>query len=402
MSQAAMTALNELLVLDLVRAAGETTRAAIARGSGLSPASISRIVGRLVRAGLVVETASPTGARGRPATTVRFNGRAGSVLAVDLGGTRCHGVLADLDGTVVCEDVRQTHGGTSPFGALVASVGRLRREALAAGLPLVAAAVGVPAIVDPDSGLAMEGPNVAWRDFAIVRELRRHLDVPFVVDNDVKLAAIGQAWRGRGRGVRDFVTISIGTGVGAALVANGELVRGRHNAAGEIGYLVVDRERLHQPRLRGLGALEAVISGPAISARAGELAVGGADASGSPITAEEVFRLADRGDPAAMQVIDEVVEHLSVALVSLVALADPALVILDGGVGRSLEPYLAEIERRIAPSLPSVPALAVSALEPSGTIAGAIAMALSLDRERAGTLLAPRRPTHAGAFAHGA
>ena len=97
--QATMSALNESLVLDHVREHEETSRPAIARDLGLSRASVSRIVGRLIQAELITESPQPADGRGRPAASLRFNTRAGCVLAIDLGGTNCHGVLADLAGT---------------------------------------------------------------------------------------------------------------------------------------------------------------------------------------------------------------------------------------------------------------------------------------------------------------
>lgn len=404
MRQATMSALNESLVLDYVREQVETSRSAIARDLELSPASVSRVVARLIGSGLVGESDNPADGPGRPARRVVFNQRAGCVLAIDLGGTKCHGVLADLSGREIAEDIRPTAGGSTPYETLMATIAAL--TAAVTDAPLVAAAIGVPAIVHPVTGVAVEGPNVLWRDFALVDELRRCLSVPFVVDNDVKLAALAQAWRGPGRGVADFVTMSIGTGIGAAVVANGELVRGRNNAAGEIGYLVVRREQLTEQHGDRLGGLERIISGPAIASRARELL--GADPARAgeldalTISSEGVFAAALTGHPVATQVIDEVIDTLVLGLIALIVTADPSLVILDGGVGRSLEPYLARIHAAVAGQLPWVPQITVSHLGTNSTVVGAIATALWLDRERAapslrrGGVTLPRVTGHVG------
>lgn len=414
-----MSALNESLVLDYVREHEATSRPAIARDLGLSPASVSRIVSRLVQAELVTESPQPADGRGRPAASLRFNTRAGCVLAIDLGGTKCHGVLADLSGHALVEDVRPTASEATPYRTLLSAIEHLTGVATS---PLVACAIGVPAIVDPVRGHVLGGPNVLWHDFALLDELRRVLDVPIMVDNDVKLAAMAQAWRGLGRGIPDFATISIGTGVGAAVVSNGELLRGQNNAAGELGYLLVDPRQLAEPHADGLGGLERVISGPAIAARARQLAArqgrpGGqgepgdqrsSDAArrGDPApdqsaldstrTSEEVLQAALEGDPVARQVVDEVLDALLVALIALATTADPTLIIIDGGVGRSLEPYLPRLSDALARHTPWTPTLAVSRLGPSATVIGAIATALWLDRQRATPSLgsgAPRTPT---------
>jgi glucokinase len=400
--QATMSALNESLVLDFVREHDETSRAAIAAGLGLSPASVSRIVGRLVRAGLVTELPRAADGPGRPAARLRFDRRAGSVLAIDLGGTKCHGVIADLAGTIVVEDLRPTTSKPTPYETLRASIDALLEAAPA---PVVAAAIGVPALVEPSAGYVLEGPNVLWHDFALGDELRAVLDVPIVIDNDVKLAAMAQAWRGLGRGIPDFATVAIGTGVGAAIVANGELVRGRHNAAGEVGYLILDSGELGEPHAAGLGGLERVITGPGITARARELLAaepGHSRLDPATITSEDVLASAQSGDPIARQVVDGVLDALLKALIALCVTADPAIIIIDGGVGRSLEPYLGRLSEGLARHTPWTPTLAVSQLETSSTVIGAIATALWLDRQRA-TRGVPTDPRSArGSVVHAA
>ena len=102
-----------------------------------------------------------------------------------------------------------------------------------------AVVVGIPAVIDPGTGLATAGPNVHWQGFDLMGILAAEVAEPFEVDNDVNLGALGQAWRGAGRGVHSFVTISLGTGIGGGIVIDGHLIRGRHNAAGEVGYLPV-------------------------------------------------------------------------------------------------------------------------------------------------------------------
>jgi len=390
LQQATMSALNESLVLDFVREHGATSRPAITRALGLSPASVSRIVGRLVQAGLITETPRPADGRGRPAASLSFNSRAGCVLAIDLGGTKCHGVLADLSGQMLVEDVRPTSTKATPYQTLLSAIEHLVSAATA---PLVAGAIGVPAIVDPVRGHVLGGPNVLWHDFALLDELKGVLQVPLRVDNDVKLAAMAQAWRGLGRGVPDFATISIGTGVGAAVVANGELVRGQNNAAGELGYLIIDHRQLSEPHADGLGGLESVISGPAIAARARELLTSlahGARGAGSAsrldattVTSEQVLVAALAGDRVARQVVDEVLDAVVLALIALATTADPTVIIIDGGVGRSLEPYLPRLSAALARHTPWTPKLAVSQLGSSATVIGAIATALWLDRQRA-------------------
>ena len=111
---------NEFLVFDFVRTQAETTRPEIARELGLSAASVSRIVGRLLNDDLVSVANGSTRTPGRPRSRIRFNHRAGSLLAIDLGGTTCHGALADMNGDVIIEDIQPTLRAGSPYATLIA------------------------------------------------------------------------------------------------------------------------------------------------------------------------------------------------------------------------------------------------------------------------------------------
>jgi glucokinase len=391
---AAMLEVNEFLVLDYVRDHITTTRPEIGRGLGLSDSSVSRIVGRLLKSGLVVESPGQATSAGRPRNTISFNHQAGAVLAVDLGGIDCHGALADLSGAILWEDVRPTQGSGGAFAALSATIAALQGAASERGLHVDAVAVGIPAILDPDTGKAVGGPAVDWQDFEIVGSLRDTIEAPFLVENDANLAALAHAWRGDARGLPDFVTVVMGTGIGAAVVANGRLIKGRHNAAGELGYLLTSPEqmrslRLGQPsevgeRPGGYGGLEKVAAGPSIANRARTLLAGGAVSSmaGRSPTVEEIFGAAAAGDALARSIIDELLDYVALGLAALTAVVDPELIILDGSLGRALEPYVTEIAGRLTGRLLSVPRICVSGLGPNATVVGAIAAALQLARER--------------------
>ena len=383
---AAMLEVNEFLVLDFIRDQGHTTRPEIARALGLSASSVSRIVGRLIRAGLIVESAGSTEAPGRPRARIAFNRRAGCVIGVDLGGTKCQAALADLSGAILHELRRPTHGETEPYPTLLGAIADLRAEASRRSLPVLSVAVGVPAILEPETGVAVSGPNVQWEEFAIVPRLAADVDVPVIVENDVNLAALAHAWRGDGRRVDDFVTISIGTGIGAAVVANGRLVKGHRNGAGEIGYLTLSADRLRRPLENGVGDFEERASGPGIARRATELLRASHAPSllrGAEVTPAAVFRAASGGDALARAVIDETLDNVALALVAIGALLDPELIVLDGSVGRSLAPYLGQLSERIQTRLWSAPRLVISSLGSDATVIGAVAAALQSVRRKA-------------------
>ena len=369
--------LNTFLVLDAIRSRGQATRRQLGHDLGLSDASVSRIVKRLLAARLIAEEPGPGTVRGRIPAVLRFIGPPGGVIAVDLGGTRCHGALADLAGEVVAEDFRPAGEGREAVGALLGCVAALEARAAEVAVPVRAAVVGIPALIDPATGLATAGPNVHWQGLDLLGLLREQLTLPFEVDNDVNLGALGQAWRGAGRGAHSFALISLGTGIGGAVVIDGHLIRGRNNAAGEVAYLPVGH---------GGAGFEDVASGPALWARAGELIADGRPSSlcagdGAAYTVADVFAAARHGDRVGGQVIGELVGHVAAAVAAATALVDPELIILDGSIGRALEPWLDELRAAVTSAVFRPPDIVISTLGPNASVLGAIARALAIVAE---------------------
>jgi glucokinase len=372
--------LNTFLLLDAIRSRGEATRRQLGRELGLSDASVSRIVKRLLATGIIEELPGEGAVRGRTPSILRFVGPAGGVIAVDLGGTRCHGALADLAGGTLATDVRHQdpgHPGDAGDAAarLLRCIEALKSAAAAAAIPVRAVVVGIPALIDPVSQLAVAGPNVHWQGFDLLGILRDQLAEPFEVDNDVNLAALGEAWRGQGRGIQSFVTMSLGTGIGGAVVIDGHLVRGSHNAAGEVAWFPVwrgSRER------RGL---EDVASGPALRARAAELLDSVPTGLSGDFQVADVFAAAAGGDELGRQVVAELVSHVAAAIAGIAALVDPQRVILDGAVGRALRPWLPGLCETVAAEVFRAPEIVVSGLGQDAAVTGAIARALALVSE---------------------
>jgi glucokinase len=384
--------LNTFLVLDAIRSRGEATRRQLGRELGLSDASVSRIVKRLLDGGLIEElprdgAGGPgvsSSARGRTPSVLRFIGSAGAVIAVDLGGTRCHGALADLAGGTLAMDFRASAEAGDAAATLLACIRALQGRAAGLSVPVRAVVVGIPALIDPVSQLATAGPNVHWQGFDLLGVLRAELTEPFEVDNDVNLAALGEAWRGQGRGISSFVTMSLGTGIGGAVVIDGHLIRGAHNAAGEVAYFPF----WPRPGAAARPGFEDVAAGPALRARAAELVRGGVPSElpvrpGGPPGFEvaDVFAAASRGDQAGRQVVSELTEYVAAAIAGITALVDPERIILGGAVGRALQPWLPELRAAVAASVFAPPGIVVSGLGADAAIAGAIARALAMVSE---------------------
>jgi glucokinase len=266
----------------------------------------------------------------------RLNGHMpGPVAGIDIGGTKIATLIVDADGAVLG---RATHASSvGDQDGAVASIAACLDEALrSAGLKrdhLRAVGVGVPGRVDPERGLVTLAVNLGWTDFALRDALEGELGRPVFIENDVRAAAIGLYERHVIDG-QDLAYLAVGTGIAAGVVLDGKLHRGARGLAGEIGHAIVEPGG---PRCQcgQLGCLEAFASGPSIARRAG-LA-----------SAKEVYERAAAGDPAAIELVDDVGRRLAWAIHTLVMTYDVQRVVVGGGVSHAGTPFEAPLRREL-------------------------------------------------------
>ena len=207
----------------------------------------------------------------------------------------------------------------------------------------------------------------------MLEALRDQLGPRFVVENDVKLATLGEQAHGQGKGISNFALVSIGTGIGMGIVIDGRLYRGSRGAAGEIGYLPLGEP---EGKATSRGWLESVAAADGVVANARRLGVKG------PLTAKQLFEAAREGDATAKEVVRVEAEHLARAVAAVTSVIDPELVILGGGIGGNGDLLIKPIEKRLR-ALLRVPAprIVVSALGDDAVVLGALATALATARE---------------------
>jgi predicted NBD/HSP70 family sugar kinase len=230
-------------------------------------------------------------------------------------------------------------------------------------------------VVDPVTGAVRLAGNVPGLEGAPVgRELEERLGVPVTVENDIDLAAVGERWRGVGRGVDSFAFLSVGTGLGAGLVIRGELVRGHHGAAGELDFALGGEEDDNDDPCAA-----------AISAFAVAVAESGHIATGlePPFTLPAIFGGARASDPLAKAVVTEAARRIAVHITPIAAVVDVELVVLGGGIGANADLLLTPIRERLATVLPFPPKVEVSTLGDAAVLTGALAVGLTSALESA-------------------
>jgi predicted NBD/HSP70 family sugar kinase len=373
-----LRAINARTILELVQRSGPISRAQVARDSGLSKPTVSLGLGALLEVGLVREVGRSSGGRGPSAVLYELNPEAGWVLGIDVGRQWVRAALADITGTIVAR--RDERARVSSAGTLIGQIGSIGRGlATEAGIGwerVSHVTVGSPGVFEPTRGAVILAPNLpGWGRQGLVEALRGELGDHIGVENDVNLAAVGEQWKGIGRGVRNFGFLSIGTGVGMGLVLGGELYRGSRGAAGEVAYMPVGADP-HDPQVRRRGAFEESSSGAAVVRVAREAGMTGS------LTPKKVFAMAGRDDPVALRVVETEARRIALGLAVVSAVTDLELVILGGGIGGNAELLLDPIERELRALSPLRPRLAASALGDDAVLHGAVATALEIAQDR--------------------
>jgi glucokinase len=259
-------------------------------------------------------------------------------IGVDVGGTKVAAGVVDQWGNIL-EKLKLLTPAASPEGtakvigdAVLELLGRHKVEAIG---------VGAAGFVDETCSAVMFAPNLAWRDEPVKKQVEERVGLPVIVENDANAAAWAEARFGAARGQRHVMLITVGTGIGAGLVINGELYRGRWGMAGEPGhYRVVPNGRLCGCGNRG--CWEQYASGSALVAEARDFArrspaaavrmlqLAGGTADG--ITGVEITQSARDGDAGALRCFDIVGGWLGQGLADLAAILDPGCFVIGGGV----------------------------------------------------------------------
>ena len=297
---------------------------------------------------------------------------------IDVGGTKCLGVVLDDSGAVLDEIRRPTSRRPDELiDALVALAGELA--------PFDSLGVGVPGLVTRGGVLRAAPHLIDVAELDVSSRLTSRLGIDVHVDNDATCATLAEWELGAAQGANDVVGVTLGTGIGGGIVADGRLLRGTNGFAGEFGHMVVDPDGLACPCGRR-GCWERYASGgalgdqgrEAVAGRTGERIAHLAGGDPAAIRGEHVQQAALDGDETALGVIDGFARWVALGLVNLANLIDPARIVLGGGLAASGDLYLGPIrswfhELLYAPELRPHPEVVFADL---GEHAGAIGAAL--------------------------
>ncbi len=371
--------LNSLTIVRALRDHPPSTVTELSQRTGLSRPAVDLIAQNLVADGwaTVIEPGS-TSSVGRPARRYEFRSTAGYVLGVDVGVHKVLALVADLNGEVI-NSHRVTVAADADPEARLAALDEAIRKGLAGAKKkakdLWAVTIGVSGPVDASGRTSLFTPIPGWQQVDLPAHLAGQFSCPIIVENDCKLAALAERWKGAAGDANDVIYLLAGMRLGAGLILDGVLRRGYGGAAGEIGAL---------KQVRWLAAPSHLENCP------------GVPESVSPDDAAAwVFDAARNGDRHAKTAVTRYVKDLAVGAAALVLALDPQLVIYGGGFSRSADLVLAPLRAELQRLCLRVPEVRASTLGADSVALGAVRLALNeLDtRLFSTTLSSPAAPT---------
>lgn len=279
-------------------------------------------------------------------------------IGIDIGGTKIAGALVNAEGVIVRE-ARVATPIEDP-AALVSAVVALIND-LRVGHDVLGAGVAMAGFIDAAQASVIYGTNFGWKNFPLKSEIEAKLDIPVIIENDANAAGWAEYRYGAGRGFKHMVMLTLGTGVGGAVIVDGRMLRGGFGVAGELGHLRVVPDGI--PCGCGQnGCIESYASGTALLREARELAESGKpegarlaelQAQVGELTGKEVYQALVEKDPGAVALLNQLASWLGQAIASLSAILDPEVVVIGGGVSAAGEMLLEPIRaayRKYAPA----------------------------------------------------
>lgn len=375
--------LNKSLVLKQIRLYGPISRAEIARKTGLSKPSVSRSINILLQENLILREGVPEVHEkiGRKPEMLKFNTKAAFFISIDIGGTKITFGIGDLSGEILEEHwVENPHNWDEIVELILEEIKKLPKTTKIPCEKLKGVAIAAQGVVNIEQGTVTSAPNITGpQEYPLRERLKKHLlTTPVWIENDVNLSAIGEFWKMQGK-YKHIVYISIGTVIGGAIIINGKLFRGKNYYAGEIGWLIPNKDYLFKD-LGKFGYLERLATGPALVEKTREMIQKGYKddflISDNNITPKKIFNAYKKGSIIAKQIVEEWIENLGITICNISSLLNPELIILEGGLTRSGDFFLKDLKRIVQWGCQVPPEIKISALQHRAPLYGGLKLCI--------------------------
>ena len=271
-------------------------------------------------------------------------------IGIDIGGTNLKAGLVDEDGLLLAVKTMKIREVSDPDALTDTLVALTRELAQEGGVPMeeiASVGAGVPGVVDIRTGSIVYTCNLPLRNVPLRKLFHRYLPYPLYVENDANCAALAEYYAGAGMGSKRFVTITLGTGIGAGIIHNGKIFHGGNGMAGEVGHTCIDYQGLPCPCGRR-GCWEQYASATALKRMTAEALAAHPDSILAQVVAENdgrvsgqsAFIAARQGDPVGQRICEEYVSYLSCGIVNMVNVFQPDTLAIGGGVSNEADEQL--------------------------------------------------------------
>jgi len=335
---------NKSLILKTVWAEGSLSRLEISRRTGLSTATVSRLVDALIHDHLLAEKELIAVPIGRPMKSVCVNGKDHYLIAVDLGTTSIRGVLTNLTGEPIkeVEVITESHKDAEHvLGKVVSMVQNLAGTNLVDTSRIVGIGLAVAGIINLNTGIVEYSPAFNWRNIPIRKFLEERVPFPVFFDNVSRAMALGEITFGHGRRFNNLICINVGYGIGAGIVLGKKLFYGTDGMAGEFGHIPVIGDEAIACTCGKHNCLTAYASGEAIAQLALLKLKNPAiqsrlrDISPAELEARHIADAAQNGDALATEVFNDAIGYLGRGIAGLMNIFNPEAVIIGGGISQN-------------------------------------------------------------------
>lgn len=317
---------NALKLLELIKNNSEISRADLAKKTELTPASITKIVQKLINEEIVVELGLGDSTGGRPPKILKLNSKAGNFISIYLASDYIELVLYDLGVKRIYEDKHDIWIRTKNK-IIDDIVAMIERAIETSRVKVLGIGIAVNGLVDTKSGISVYSPHYKWNNVNLVKILEEKFNIKVYVENDVRAMAMGEKSYGIAKKSENFVVINIENGVGSALYLNNQIYRGTHFGAGEFGHIPIE-DNEQRCSCGKKGCLETLVNNQNLEDKYFNL-------TEKNLKAWEIYEEYNNGNKIAIKLVENIAVVLAKGLVPLVNILNPDLIIIVGDINRA-------------------------------------------------------------------
>ncbi|ADH97951.1 ROK family transcriptional regulator [Salisediminibacterium selenitireducens] len=384
-----MKSLNRSLVINIIRRKGPISRTDISKQANLTPPTVTNIVNDLLKEGLVKEGRTGASKGGRRPVLLSINYNNHYVIGVDVGTGQIRVGLSNLNAELLNRKKETLPAGIKA-GEFMTILYRLVDDMITnsdvSRDKIVGIGIGMHGIVDEEKGISIYAPHFDFGELPLKERLEARYEIPVKVENDARCSAIAEMWFGDTRANPNLVFINVGDGIGAGVILNGQIHRGHHHIAGELGHMIVDLNG-RQCTCGSYGCLHTVASGIHIRERAiHEITLGRSTAlremreNKEDIDGEVIYEAALHGDEFAEELFAQAGRFLGLAVTNVINFLNPDQIVLGGGVMKAgafvMKPLVETVNRRALTDDARKTEITVSSLGSHSALLGAVSLIL--------------------------